>query len=72
MNIHIFKNKTKCYGNDSIFSYCGQCLSNNILKDDNGYFLLDKNKKCKCLDCGWTGTKYECKNMTLDEQEKLN
>lgn len=56
---------------DAIYSYCGNCLSNNI--EMNGYvFKLDENKKCKCLNCGWTGTLYETINMTLQERKKLN
>lgn len=59
--------------NGVIYSYCGNCLSDNMEMDENGfYFKIDENGKCKCLDCRWAGTRYECKNMTLQERKKLN
>lgn len=68
----------KSYTNDKdsnpyepIWSYCGNCLSDNLKKDlDNCYFVLDMEGRCECLDCGWKGTKFECNNMHKWERDK--
>jgi len=53
------------------YSYCGNCLSDNLKKDlDSCYFIIDVQGRCECLDCGWKGTKPECKNMTISERDK--
>lgn len=56
---------------EPIYSYCGNCLSDNLKKDlDSCYFILDIQGKCECLDCGWKGTKFECANMSPLERNK--
>lgn len=70
-NLHFLIAKRCGSESDALYSYCGNCLSDNILKNDKDCFILDENKKCKCLDCGWMGTKRDTINITPKEREKI-
>ena len=54
---------------EPIYSYCGNCYSDNIDKVGN-YFYIDIEGKCECLDCDWKGTKEEFNHMHNYEWER--